>query len=108
MEFTTAVVGALAGAAICLAAGVVGAPTVLEAAKNGAQRQVLKQVLIWGGAYAAVLMGMVLMAALDVLGDWVYAAVVVLWFGPLIPALSWAHRRLDAAASADYGTAAAA
>jgi len=99
--------GALVGAAICLVAGVIGGRSVLDAAKNAAQRLFLKQALSWGGAYAAALMGLVLLAAFDVLGNWAYAAVVVLWFGPLIPALAWAHRRLDAAAPSDYGTAAA-
>lgn len=108
MEFSLAEWGALGGAAICLVAGVAGAKSVLDAAKNGAQRQVLKQVLSWGGAYAAVLMGLVLLAAFGVLGDWAYKAVVLLWFGPLIPALAWAHRRLDAAALSEFETAAAA
>ena len=101
MEFSLAVWGALAGAAICLGAGVAGAKSVLDAAKNAAQRMVLKRVLSWGGAYAAVLMGLVLLAAFGVLGSWAYKAAVVLWFGPLIPALAWAHRRLDAATSAE-------
>lgn len=102
-----AIGGAVGGAAICLVAGVVGARSVLDAAKTSAQRLVLKQALGWGGAYAALLMGLVLLAAFGVLGNWAYAAAVVLWFGPLIPALTWAHRRLDAAGSADHGTAAA-
>ena len=108
MEFSLAVWGALAGAAICLGAGVAGAKSVLDAAQNAAQRMVLKRVLSWGGAYAAGLMGLVLLAAFGVLGSWAYKAAVVLWFGPLIPALAWAHRRLDAAALSDFGTAAAA
>ena len=94
MSDEMAVFGALGGAAFCLTAGAKG---ILAAAHNDGQRQVLKQVFTWGGIYAATLAGLLLLLAFGVLPRWVYALAALLWFGPLMPALAWTHRRLDLA-----------
>lgn len=93
-----AIFGALLGAAICLIAGALGARSALAAAVSEGQRRVLKDLLTCAGVYAAVVMGLILLAAFGVLATWAYAAAALLWFGPLVPALAWMHRRLDAAA----------
>lgn len=98
MGGTVAISGALFGAAICLIAGAVGTSAVLAAAVSDEQRQVLKELLACGAAYAAAVMGLILLAAFGILASWAYAAAALLWFGPLVPALAWMHRRLDAAA----------
>jgi len=100
MSGALAVYGAIGGALVCAAAGMIGARAVFAAAVNGEQRQVLRQIFFWGGAYVAAVNGIVVLAALQVLAPWAYAAALVLWFGPMLPALAWAHQRLDAAAGA--------
>lgn len=99
MSGTAAVLGALGGTIIFLAAGVIGARSVLAAAVNEEQRKLLRQMLAVGSGYAAAVMGLVLLAAFGVLPGWTYAAAMVLWFGPLLPGLAWAHQRLDLAAA---------
>lgn len=96
-----AISGALGGAAIILIAGAIGVRSALAAAVSAEQRQVLKDLLAGGSVYAATVMGLILLAAFGVLASWAYAAAALLWFGPLLPALTWAHRRLDAAALPD-------
>lgn len=104
MYGTMAVSGAMGGAAICLLAGLVGTRAVLAAAVNNAQRHILRVALKWGAVYAACVMAIILLAAFGVLPNWAFALAALLWFGPLLPALGWAHRRLDAAAGrAEYG-----
>ena len=98
MSVTLAVVGALGGATICGIAGIVGAKAAFRQAANPAQRQILRQVFTWGGAYVAAVMGLVLLIAIQVLPHWSYAAAVLLWFGPMFPALSWVHHQLESAA----------
>ena len=98
MSATMAVAGAFGGAMLCATAGTIGARAVLGAAGSEQQRAVLRQILTWGGIYASAVMGVVLLAAFQVLSAWIYAVALALWFGPLWPALGWAHRRLDALA----------
>lgn len=97
MTGTMAVVGALGGAAMCAVAGRFGIHWVLAAAVNDEQREVLRQIFTCAGGYAAAVMGLVVLGALQVLPHWIYVAAVVLWFAPLLPGLMWAHQRLDAA-----------
>ena len=101
MTSTVAVIGALGGAAICLTGGWIGAKAVLQAAVNDEQRFALKQMLSWGGAYAAVVLAVILLTTFQVFPQWGYVAALAMWFGPLFPALSWAHHRLDAAGQDD-------
>ncbi|MCL4768610.1 MAG: hypothetical protein KJZ80_20530 [Hyphomicrobiaceae bacterium] len=98
MSGTMAVAGALGGALVCAVAGRIGAGAVLRAAANDEQRQVLRRILSWAGFYAAAVMSAVLLASFQVLPPWAYTAALLAWFGPLLPALAWAHHRLDAAA----------
>jgi hypothetical protein len=98
MSSTMAVLGALSGAVVCGLAGRFGPALVMEAAVNEEQRQVLRQLFTYGGAYAAAVMALVLLTAFQALPHWTYVAALALWFGALFPALSWAHHRLDAAA----------
>lgn len=98
MSGTLAVYGAIGGGLVCAAAGAIGAKSVMAAAANDEQRQVLRQTLTLGGLYAAAVMSIILLAALQVLAAWAYAAAFVLWFGPLLPALTWVHQRLDVVA----------
>ena len=97
MSVSLAVVGALGGAMVCGIAGVVGAKAAFRQTTHPAQRQTLRQVFTCGGAYVAAVMGIVLLTAFQVLPHWSYAAATVLWFGPMLPALSWAHQQLEAA-----------
>ena len=92
------VFGAFGGTTFCLAAGIIGAKGVLAAAHNDGQRQVLRHAFTWGGIYAATLAGLLYLLAFGVFPRWVYALAALLWFGPLLPALAWTHRRLDDAA----------
>ena len=106
MSATLAVYGAIGGALVCAAAGAVGARAVFAAAVSNGQRQVLRQIFTWGGVYVAAVNGIVLLAALQMLAPWAYAAALVLWFAPLLPALTWTHQRLDTAAGrAGFATA---
>ena len=97
MSVSLAVVGALSGAMVCGIAGVAGAKAAFRQTTNPAQRQTLRQVFTWGGAYVTAVMGIVILTAFEVLPHWSYAAATVLWFGPMLPALSWAHQQLEAA-----------
>ena len=97
MSVSLAVVGALGGTAVCGIAGIIGAKAAFRQAANPAQRHVLRQVFAWGGAYVAAVMGLVILTAFQMLPHWSYAAAVVLWFGPMFPALSWVHQQLEAA-----------
>jgi hypothetical protein len=98
MSVSLAVVGALGGATMCAAAGVVGAKAAFREAVNDAQRHVLQQTFTCGGWYVAAVMGLVVLTAAQVLPSWTYMIAVVLWFGPLFPALTWVHHQLAAAA----------
>ncbi len=97
MTSTVAVIGALGGAAICLTGGWIGAKAVLQAAVNDEQRFALRQVMFWGGVYAAAVMAVILLTTFQVLPQWGYVGALAMWFGPLFPALSRAHHRLDVA-----------
>lgn len=99
MSGTLAVYGAIGGALVCATAGLIAARAVFAAAMNDEQRQVLRLVFAYGGVYVATINAVVLLAAFQVLAPWAYAAALVMWFGPLFPALTWAHQRLDAAVS---------
>ena len=101
MTSTVAVVGALGGTAICLTGGWIGAKAVLQAAVNDEQRSALKQILSWGGSYVATVMAVILLTTFQLLPQWGYIAALAMWFGPLLPALSWAHHRLDSAGQTD-------
>ena len=92
---TIAVVGALAGTAFCVIGGWAGARAVMKAAVSEGQRDAVREILAYGASYAALLMTVILLTAFQVLPQWGYMAAAALWFGPLMPALSWAHQRLD-------------
>lgn len=93
-----AVYGAIGGALVCIAAGTIGTRAVLDAAVSDEQRGALRQIFTLGGFWAGAVLGIILLAAFQVVAVWAYAVALVLWFGPLLPALAWAHQWLDAAA----------
>ena len=97
MSLTLAVVGALGSATLCGIAGVVGAKAAFRQAANPAERQILRQVFGWGGAYVSAVMGLVLLIAFQFLPQWSYVLAVLLWFGPMVPALNWVHHQLKSA-----------
>jgi hypothetical protein len=90
-----AVVGALTGTAFCVIGGWVGARAIVKAAVSDVQRDAVREILAYGASYAALVMAIILLTAFQVLPQWGFVAAAALWFGPLIPALSWAHQRLD-------------
>jgi hypothetical protein len=92
---TIGVLGGLAGALICGVGGYLGAVAAYDAAETDAQRHLLRQLYWYGGAYAAALMALILLASFGVLPRWVYAAGFVLWFGPLLPAILWLSPRIE-------------
>lgn len=100
MSGSLAVYGAIGGALACAAAGLIAARAVFAAAVNDEQRQVLRLVFTYGGGYVAAVHAIIILAAFQVLAHWAYAAALVMWFGPLMPALTWVQHRLDAAAGA--------
>ena len=104
MSGTLAVFGAAWGVLICGTAGAIGSKAVLAAAVNEEQRQVLRQVFRWGGIAAAVVTGIIVLAAVRVLPQWAYAVALVLWFGPLLTVLSCVQQRLEAAAGQGEGS----
>jgi hypothetical protein len=99
MSGTVALVGVFAGVAVWAAVGVMAARSCYEAAASEAQRLVLRRLFRFGGPYAAALMALVVLAGLQSLPGWVYILASVCWFGALLPALAWAHNRLEAAES---------
>lgn len=99
MGGTVALVGVFAGVAVWAAAGVMAARSCYEAAASEAQRRVLRRLFRFGGPYAAALMALVVLAGLLNLPGWVYILASLCWFGALLPALAWAHNRLEAAES---------
>ena len=92
-----AVVGALAGTAFCVIGGWAGARAVMKAAVSDVQRDAVREILAYGASCVALVMTVILLTAFQVLPPWGYMAAAALWFGPLMPALSWAHQRLDMA-----------
>lgn len=98
MSGAVAVVGALAGVAVWGAAGAIAAKSAYEAAASEQQRQVLRQLFRFGGPYAAVLMALAVLVGVQGLPTWLYVPLSLCWFGALLPALAWAHGRLDQAA----------
>jgi hypothetical protein len=96
MSSTIAFVGALAGLAVWGAAGAVAARSCYEQATSEEQREVLRQLFRIGAPYAALLMGLVVLAGLHDLPSWVFMTASACWFGALLPALAWAHKRLEA------------
>ena len=97
MSGTVSVVGVLAGIAVWGAVGTIAAKSCYEAAATEEQRRILRRLFRFGGPYAAALMAIVVLAGLQSLPSWIYIAASVCWFGALLPALAWAHNRLEAA-----------
>jgi hypothetical protein len=103
---TIAVLGGLAGVLICGVGGYLGARAAYEAAEADAQRQLLRQLYLYGGLYAAAVMVLILLASFGVLPRGTYLAAIILWFGPLLPVMRWLDERVERLAAPRIGAVA--
>jgi hypothetical protein len=93
---TLGMVGTCVGAIVSIAGGYAVARSAYEAAGSEALRLFLRRIYLCGGIWAAaVMIGVILLAAFRLVPQSLYLLAFVLWFGPLVPVLLWMRHRLD-------------